>query len=308
MAGHKLSIGFLSVSMLLLSTCQESTPISQPVDDPEITAPQPVIWSVTDEDSEVILYPTFHILPQNIKWQSPILMAALTRADEIWYEVPADTGRDPAFKQQTMALGLSPDRPLSSVLPDATYAKLSNVMRELGMPENSLDPMRPWMASMAIPLIQMSKSGYDPELGVESVLQQIVTNKPVRSFETGLQQLQFLADIPEAEQIAMLDATLDDINEGQSMIDSMAKAWATGDLEFLQSEILDEMKAESPEVYNIMIKKRNQAWLDILVNEMQGAGVDFVAVGAGHLIGEDGLPEQLLQKGYNVKIITPPSP
>jgi uncharacterized protein len=39
----------------------------------------------------------------------------------------------------------------------------------------------------------------------------------------------------------------------------------------------------------------------VLVREMQGSGVDFVAVGAGHLLGEDGLVEQMSARGYTVE-------
>jgi uncharacterized protein YbaP (TraB family) len=75
-------------------------------------------------------------------------------------------------------------------------------------------------------------------------------------------------------------------------------------MDFLKTEMVDEMKADYPGVYDVMIKKRNDAWVERLDAEMKGSGVDFVAVGAAHLIGEDGVPEQLLEKGYTVKVLT----
>jgi len=34
---------------------------------------------------------------------------------------------------------------------------------------------------------------------------------------------------------------------------------------------------------------------------MKGSGTDFIAVGAGHLVGEDGVPAMLKARGYDVK-------
>jgi uncharacterized protein YbaP (TraB family) len=267
-------------------------------------ASEPVIFSVTDADSEIILYPTFHILPEGVEWQSEALTAALERTEEIWYEIPAGAETDPAFQQMTMQLGMSPDNPLSKSLPEETYAKLQAAATEMGFPIENLEPMRPWMASIVIPVVQMMQAGYNPELGVEARLQAMVTDKPVKAFETAEQQLRFLADMPEADQIAMLESTLEDLDEGKEMIAKMVTAWSTGDMNYLETEMVNEMKVDYPGVYDVMIKKRNDTWVERLDQEMQGSGVDFVAVGAAHLIGEDGVPEQLLEKGYKVKVLT----
>jgi len=64
------------------------------------------------------------------------------------------------------------------------------------------------------------------------------------------------------------------------------------------------MKADYPVLYNVMFKNRNEAWAETLDLEMQGSGVDFVAVGAGHLVGEDSVPQMLMERGYKVEVLT----
>jgi uncharacterized protein YbaP (TraB family) len=295
----------LSVSSILaltLAACSSST-TAKDVDMSNL-ASEPVIFSVSDADSEIILYPTFHILPEGVEWESDVLTAALERTEEIWYEIPVGAETDPAFQQLTMELGVDPDMPLSKSLDAETYADVEAAATKMGFPMQNLEPMRPWMASIVIPVVQMMQSGYNPALGVEPRLQAMVTDKPIKAFETAEQQLRFLADMPLEDQIAMLKSTVEDLDEGKEMLDKMVVAWSTGDMDFLKTEMVDEMKADYPGVYDVMIKKRNDAWVERLDAEMKGSGVDFVAVGAAHLIGEDGVPEQLLEKGYTVKVLT----
>ena len=60
------------------------------------------------------------------------------------------------------------------------------------------------------------------------------------------------------------------------------------------------MRAERPVLYEVLLKRRNQAWASALEERMQGSGVDLVNVGALHLVGADGLPALLAARGFEV--------
>jgi uncharacterized protein YbaP (TraB family) len=261
------------------------------------------MYSVTDADSEVILFGTFHILPEDIEWQNDALSAAIERSEEAWYELPVGSENDPAIQQLTMQYGMS-QTPLSERLSTEQNAKLKSVMDGMGFPTDAVEPMQPWLAAISIPVFQMMKEGYSPEMGAEMQLQKLTGGKGQRAFETAEQQLRFFADMPEAKQIEYLEQVLDDADEGMALMDKMAEAWATGDVEFLENEIIGEMKRETPELYDVLIKTRNTAWAETLDTEMKGEGVDFVAVGAGHLVGPDSVPALLRAKGYTVTQLT----
>lgn len=295
-------LAFSSLLVLGLTACADA--VKAPEIDMANLLEEPPIWSVTDEDSEIILYPTFHLLPDGMSWKTERLTAAINRADEVWYELPVGSDKDPAVQQLSMQLGMSPDRLLSTVLTEETYAKLDAATANLGVPVQNIEQLRPWMVSVMLPMLQMMKSGYDPQLGVESQLQKMITDKPTKSFETAEQQLRFLADMSEEEQVNMLESTLEDIDSGQELIDRMAAAWSTGDIDMLENEIVGQMKADLPALYDVMFTSRNAAWAEILDQEMKGSGVDLVAVGAGHLIGEDSVPQMLLERGYKVEVLT----
>ena len=293
----------LSASALLLAACGNSGGGGGYTDAAELDLkPEPPVWSVTDTDSEVILYPTVHVLPAGTVWQTDTLTDALGRAEEVWYELPEGAQNDPSVMQLVQQLGMS-ETPLSEKLSPEVKAKLDARMAAMGVPAAMTEPMQPWMAAITLPTVQMMQSGYRADQGVEMVLQTRDDALGQRSFETMEQQLRFFADMPEAQQIAMLEETLDDMEEGTAQLDRMAEAWRTGDVKTLEAEFIDGMDGY-PELYDILIKRRNADWAEQLDREMKGSGVDFVAVGAGHLIGPDSVPAMLAAKGYDVKVLT----
>ena len=264
---------------------------------------EPFIYAVKDADSEIILYPTFHILPEGIDWKSERLDAAIARADEVWYELPVGADTDPALQGLVMELGMS-ETPLTERLSPEQAEAMKTKLEAIGIPLAMVEPMQPWFAAINIPVVQMMQAGYNPMLGVESQLQQVTGGKGQRAFETAEQQLRFFADLPEDKQVEYLMATLEDAEEGMALMDAMAAAWASGDMEVLENEFIAEMRDETPELYDVLIVKRNTDWAEQLDAEMKGEGVDFVAVGAGHLIGPDSVPAMMAAKGYDVEVLT----
>jgi uncharacterized protein YbaP (TraB family) len=69
----------------------------------------------------------------------------------------------------------------------------------------------------------------------------------------------------------------------------------------LGPKLTGEMKRANPDFYEALLRRRNLAWADILTREMtQGPGVDLVNVGALHMVGDEGLPALMAQRGFSV--------
>jgi hypothetical protein len=99
----------------------------------------------------------------------------------------------------------------------------------------------------------------------------------------------------------MLLEAIDQAEAGAQILDEMSAAWERGDTAALERLLNDEMRRDYPEVYEALIRRRNEAWMATLTQELAGQGVDFVAVGAAHIIGEDGLVAQLQARGVQVE-------
>ena len=76
----------------------------------------------------------------------------------------------------------------------------------------------------------------------------------------------------------------------------MKAAWKRGD-QSVFAHMLDQLKTASPDTYRMMFTERNTRWADWIRARMQAPGTVFVAVGAGHLAGEDSLLVRLAERG-----------
>lgn len=289
-----LALRFVALApLLILSACNAG--------EKSELAPQPPIWVVSDADSEITLYPTLHILPKEVQWKSEELTRRLSEAEEVWFEIIPGSESDPALQQTIMRLGMAPGSSLSKGLSPDEVTKLRAAIAPLGMPYEAIDQMRPWMASTVISVGALVANGFDPDSGVEKHLAVMTSGKKIRALETAEDQMRMLASLPEDTQIQMLKDTLADLDESIVMLREVASDWAVGDVEDLEGNLIKEMKTEMPSAYDVLFTKRNENWVDQIEIEMKGSGTDFIAVGAGHLVGDEGVPALLKANGYTVK-------
>jgi uncharacterized protein YbaP (TraB family) len=259
-------------------------------------------WTVSDENSTVTLFPTIHFLPEDLEWRSAEMEEALAEAEEVWFEVlPAQLNDQAAMQRILPQYGLSPDMPLSERLDEETYARLETVATDLGLPMAQMEPMRPWLAAVTITAMDLMRDGFQPGSGVEMVLGQEVDDSREKAFETVEEQFGFFANLDPEVEVAFLESTLEDIDNGQEELREFAEDWAQGDVSGLEDFIITGIRDVSEDLYQVLLVERNRRWTDALVTELEGSGTDFVAVGAGHLIGEDGVPEMLAARGYTVE-------
>lgn len=263
---------------------------------------EPALWAIKDKDSTIYLFGTVHVLKPTTPWRSPKIDKAFRDADDVVMEI--EQPEDPATTRALMLkYGLDPAAPLSTKLKPESYAKLQAAAQGMGFPPQALEPMRPWLAALTVSLTPLLKAGYDPESGVEKLLtaQAKAAGKPIAAFETMEQQVRFFADMTPVQEAQLLDSTLDEVDDGPAKIDALVAAWAAGDQDELKRQMVDEMQADYPDVYKLLLVDRNQDWANQLKTRLAGSGVSFVAVGAGHLAGPDSLQAQLAKLGIKAE-------
>jgi uncharacterized protein len=287
--------------LLLVSACataKETVAAAAP--------PEPALWVVRDADSMLYLYGTIHLRKPGARWGGPAAEAALNQAQEVWTELEIDASKEAAMQGLVVQYGIDRTRPLSAKIDPARAPQLQAAATKLGMPANGFDMMKPWLASLTLTVVPMVQAGYDPNAGVDRSIDRIARagGKTMRWFETAEEQLRFFAGVSEPLQLQMLYEALDEINEGPAALAAMEAAWEKGDDRALATEMVAEMARDYPELHDVLLKKRNAAWTEVLTRELAGSGVDFVAVGAAHLAGPDSVQAMLRARGVTVERVT----
>ena len=263
----------------------------------------PAMWVVKDADSTLYLFGTVHLLRPTTAWGTDRIDAAFDSADKLVLEIsnPDDQAAVIPLIQQH---GLSPATPLSSLLTAEELAKLDAAGQTIGLSAAQLDPFRPWFAALTLSVAPLAKAGYDPASGVELILKARAeaAGKPVTGFETIDEQIRILAGFPQEDQLDFLRSTLEDFDTATTDLDKLVDAWATGDVEAIETVGVDPMRESSEELYQALLVRRNTNWADQIQTELAGSGTVFIAVGAAHLAGDDSVQEILERRGVEVAV------
>jgi len=273
----------------------------------------PALWQVSDEDTTVYLFGTVHTLRPDTRWQTPLIDQALKDADAVYFEADTSSAKAQNDISQTVTeLGLFIDgQTLSDILPAEAATEIEETAALLGVELQAFDNFKPWLASSALSDLHLDARGFDSALGVEKIVAAEIEARatPVRFLETGAYQLGLLASVPEAEQIAMLVQTAEQIEDEPDFLDNLIVDWASGDVEALAASIANDDVFGSGEIYNLMLRTRNANWaskIDTLLEEE--AGTFFIAVGAAHLAGPDSVQNILAAKGITATRENPQKP
>ncbi len=264
----------------------------------------PALWVIRDADSTLYLYGTIHLRRPGEPWADQRVLAALSSAQEVWTELEISPETDAAMQPLVMQLGMAtPNRPLSSYLTPEQNRKLGAALTGLGLPPAGMEPLKPWLAAVTVSVLSLAQAGFDPTAGVDRQLAEKARadGARMRWFETAEEQLNFFASLPEALQVQFLVDTVAELDEGVALLNRMDASWNAGDMTALEADLIVGMRDQYPELYDVILTQRNIRWTETLSQELAGSGVDFVAVGAGHLVGSESVIAMLSARGFTAE-------
>ena len=279
---------------LCLAACQQ--PNAPAFSEP---APSPLLYEIANADGETEgwLFGTIHALPDNVEWRTPALTKANARADMLIVEIAA-LDDSAAISRIYSRLARSPGLPpITQRVSLDKRAKLDILIARSAFERSDFDRVETWAASLM--LAQLAKSG-DAKNGVDRAMLLEFDGREIREFEGATAQLSIFDQLPEADQRDLLEGVMADIEKAEEEPGALRKAWLAGDEDALIEATQSGIMAD-PELREALLVERNRDWTGQLVPILAKDELPMVAVGAGHLVGPDGMPAMLRARGYSVR-------
>ncbi|MDR7050749.1 uncharacterized protein YbaP (TraB family) [Duganella sp. 3397] len=218
--------------------------------------------------------------------------------------------RENASFQKAMALHgrYAAGEKLQNHVQPQTLQKLAPALARAGMSLQSVQQFKPWLIANLLVGVELDARGFKRAQAVEYALLAAAKeqDKAVRQLESAEYQLGLFDTLDACQQEQYLLESLADLESGTAMKKSLAliDAWNAADIPGIQAAWRtatsgDSIAAEF--MQRVLLGKRNPEMAANIERIMQQDQVAFVGVGLLHLIGDDGLPQLLKRRGYQVE-------
>jgi uncharacterized protein YbaP (TraB family) len=253
----------------------------------------PLLWQVESRDGPALfLFGTMHT--ETAASIRPEVWARFRTARTVAFETDVTAFTGPAMMAKAL---LPPDQSLDTLVGAEAWTRLRDYLKT-AIPEPALTRLRPWFVASFV-LVQASglKPGDEPmDLALMKAGRD--AGKTLRFLETPDEQLDLIARTLDARTVAALALRLEAL---PGVLQRMTSAYRAGDVGALEAVLADPEArlALGTEQARVLLGARNERWLPV-VEQMVAEGGGFLAVGAGHVPGTDGLVALLRGRGYQV--------
>ncbi len=185
-----------------------------------------------------------------------------------------------------------------------TYELIKKESGRLGLPLEMINRQKPWFLALVLESLELLKLGFDPNYGIDKYfLSKAEGKKKILELESLDYQISLLSNLFDKDQELFLLYTLRDLNILEQELGRLTQAWISGDTKSMESILtrgISEDKGLSS-IFEKLIYERNKKMVSKIEDFLRTKETYFVIVGAGHLVGDQGIIEILKGKGYLVE-------
>jgi uncharacterized protein YbaP (TraB family) len=216
------------------------------------------------------------------------------------------------FVTRTLQMATLPvGQTLDQVLPPPTWDRLTEFLRTHGQPVEPFRRFEPWLVMTMVTSFLFAEAGLPPAGGVDlRFTARAEGKKPIVALETPESQLALLDALPIDVQAVMLGQMLERQAETRADAVRLYEAWRLGDLDAieLETEGMSRTDPKLREFHERVYLARNRSMAGRIDELLREPKTWFVVVGAGHMVGSEGIPALLAARGHRVARVARTAP
>ena len=265
------------------------------------------LYRITHDGKTSYLFGTIHVGKDGVYPLDPEASQALLNSQTLVIEL--DIRQDVPFQKALARHGRYANGDLvQNHLTSATLNKMVQALAKAGMSLQSVQHYKPWLIANLLVGAELDSHGFERSQAVEYALLAAAQkqDKAVHELESAEYQLGLFDMLDPRQQEQYLLESMADLASGSSLKRSQAliDAWNSADAPGIKAAWQTATTGDSISagfMQRVLLGKRNPEMAANIERIMQQDQVAFVGVGLLHLVGDDGLPQLLKRRGYQVE-------
>lgn len=258
-----------------------------------------LLWEVSKAGAEpAYLFGTIHSEDPDVLQLARPVQQAFAASQAVVLEMLLDVD---AMMYSSAAMLMMDGHSLSDIIGQPLFRRVALAMQSRGIPEAVLNRMQPWAAAVTLSMPAPETGEVLDAMLYQNALQQ---GKDVYGLETVQEQLHVFESMSGADQVTLLKDAVENFSGIDAMHAELLVAYKQRDLNGLMAISEASMQQGDQrlagEFQQHLVVDRNHRMAERMRQYLQ-QGKAFIAVGALHLPGEEGLLNLLEQQGYTVR-------
>lgn len=310
---NTFKIAFLGIFSFILLACNStkkmsdnaSTTVKKEMNKNYAPTEKALLWKIEKAELSApsYLYGTIHIIPTEDFFYPDGTLTAIEATDNMVFEIDMSVMTDMSKQMAMMQKAIMKDgKKLSDLVSEEDYAIVQAHFDKMGLPLAIFERMKPAFLSIFASEDMSPNALQSGEMkSYEMEFMQIAENRDMSTggLETIDYQLSVFDSIPYVDQAKMLVDGIKNSGNGESELSQMITIYKAQDLKGMEEMFSDESLGDM----DILLNNRNKNWIAPMKKYMSKEPT-FFAVGAGHLVGEEGVIALLRKEGYTVTAIS----
>jgi len=262
------------------------------------------LWKIQSQTNKVYVLGSLHLAKKEVYPLNQKIENAFDQSDFLVVEANVNDIKKIDIQKIMESAFYPANDTLEKHVSLETFEGVKKETGGLGIPFELINKQKPWFLAMTLVSLESIKLGLDPNLGIDKYfLSKVEEKKKILELESLDYQISLLSGFSDKDQELFLIYTLKDLDIMEQEVSQLVQAWISGDTKSMES-ILTRSVSEDKRLSTIfekLIFERNRRMVSKIEDFLRTKETYFVIVGAGHLLGSQGIVEILKEKGYLVE-------